>query len=231
MWQWIREAARVILEAGDDAHRGIRRYLDGVLPGVDLPGIEREDATVAQRLAIQHLELHQVDMHRVHHVAGVLELPDLGRAELRHIGHVIPLLADHIAGSSSERTSHSKPQGTFGPLIRSRLKRRVFVASASGMGVTGPQCGRDGAGESGRALHHELHHVRHAWRGRVVVAQHDLGAGREAAEIDNDIQALGRRHGTDGVELIGALIRPRSVPIRVNGMTWDGLARFSSRSE
>jgi hypothetical protein len=41
-----------------------------------------------------------------------------------------------VISGSNERASHSKPHGVPGSLTRSRLKRRVMMASASGIGST-----------------------------------------------------------------------------------------------
>ena len=69
--------------------------------GITLPGC-RECRIVSshiprgiKRLAVQHLELHQMQVDRVRIRADVDELPDLGRTHLRQLGDV--LVADQYA--------------------------------------------------------------------------------------------------------------------------------------
>ncbi len=93
----IREAAGIVLEVHDDTGRGIGRDVHDVLPGVCLPGLQRDRLTGIHIGLAHDLEAYQVNVHRVIGVRRVFELPDLALTEDRELGDIIPVLAGDVA--------------------------------------------------------------------------------------------------------------------------------------
>ena len=183
-------------DAGDLARVGDDRVLEAGLPrlrrrdvAVELDRLHRLAVVVEhESLAVHHLEDHLVDVHRVRVGGGVVELPDLGRADRRVLGDrlhphlrrpacrssTVPSSAS--TGPSTGSPSASKPM----PIFSMSASGRVTVAAGSGaMAGSCRNCG--GVVGSGADRRHdaELHDLAGAWPGRRPV---EVDARHAAAE-------------------------------------------------
>ena len=152
-----RKLSGVVLEPHDHAHLRVRRHLHRVFPGVAFPRLQCDRRAGGQVHLVEHLEHHQVHVHRVHRRARVLELPDLGLAEDGHFGDVVPMLANHVAGgiegfhqpllagAGLVHPVEQEPPRAGGLCLRDRCNR--------------PQGRGQRCGITRSAGHHELHDV------------------------------------------------------------------------
>ena len=189
----IGELARVILETHDDAYFAEPWHLYGVFPGIDFRWLQRNWLTGEPVDLVQHLELYQVNVHGMHHIGVIFELPYLGIPKHRIFGNVIPLSTDDSTVRTVQRLDHPLPRCTgIGTAGQPKMPCTRGLCLRNGSHC--PQCSWQRPGKTTVRQHDEFHDIGKQWHSTVIVTQDDLRSRSKAGKIDDHVKTLRRRH-------------------------------------